>query len=220
MTDPVVLDDVALGSFEIKLFLERISQLGKDAPYRVVALDPNPAGSDSRVTHPHVSDEHLCEGDGHLMIRKALEQGRLCDFFTMVVGILNTYNPDSPYVPLSDWDGYSCYDCGYTMSREDSYYCERCENDFCSQCSSYCQICDTTICLGCAYACPICHNPVCSDCTTTCPECEQVLCNDCMDGREICEQCEEQRKEDEHEETEAPDIKIQPDSLGQTRISA
>ena len=199
-TDPIVLDDVALGSFEIKLFLDRISRLGKDSPYRIIALEPNPAGSNDEVTHPHVSNELLCEGDGHLLIRKALEQGRLCDFFSLVIGILNTYNPDSPYVALSDWDGYSCYDCGYTMSRDDSYFCEQCENDFCSQCSTYCQICDTTVCLGCSYECPACQKPVCKHCVTTCPECEEKLCSDCMAEKEICNQCEQERKENENED--------------------
>ena len=202
ITDWIELDDVPLGSFEIKLFLDRISRLGKDSPYRIIALEPNAAGSNDEVTHPHVSNELLCEGDGHLLIRKALEQGRLCDFFSLVIGILNTYNPDSPYVALSDWDGYSCYDCGYTMSRDDSYFCEQCENDFCSQCSTYCQVCDTTICLGCSYECPACQKPVCKNCVTICPECEEKLCSDCMTEKEICNHCEEQREEENHEQDE------------------
>ena len=202
ITDAIELDDVPLGSFEIKLFLGRISRLGKDSPYRIIALEPNAAGSNDEVTHPHVSNELLCEGDGHLLIRKALEQGRLCDFFSLVIGILNTYNPDSPYVALSDWDGYSCYDCGYTMSRDDSYLCEYCENEFCGQCSTYCQICDRTLCLGCSYECPVCHKPVCNRCVITCPECKEKFCSDCMDEKEICNQCQQERKEENHEQDE------------------
>jgi len=202
VTDPIVLEDVALGSFEIRLCLDRIGQLYRDSPYYVIALEPNPAGSSEDVTHPHVSGERLCEGDGHLLIRKALEQGRLCDFFNLVIGILNTYNPDSPYVALSEWDGYSCYDCGYTMNRDDSYYCEQCENDFCSQCSSYCQICDTTLCLACAYECPGCQKPVCRQCVTICPECEEELCTDCMNEKQICNHCQQERKEQNHEQQE------------------
>jgi len=93
VTDPVALEEVSLGSFEIKLFLERISRMHKEIPYRVIATDPNPAGSDSGVTHPHVSGEYLCEGDGHLPIRKALEQGRLCDFYNLVIGKQNIFSP-------------------------------------------------------------------------------------------------------------------------------
>ena len=80
MTDPIVLNDIPLGSFEIRLSISEMSKLYTESPYKVIALEPNPAGSDSCVTHPHVSSEKLCEGDGHVAIRKAIEQGRLCDF--------------------------------------------------------------------------------------------------------------------------------------------
>ncbi len=43
-----------------------------------------------------------------IRIRTALEQGRLCDFFSLVRSILNTYSPDSPYVSLYDWCGVAC----------------------------------------------------------------------------------------------------------------
>ncbi|MDD5458635.1 MAG: hypothetical protein PHF37_04520 [Phycisphaerae bacterium] len=214
-TRPIVLDDVSFGPFEIKLLLKEFNQLYKERPYRVIALEPNPAGTDENVTHPHVSHDRLCEGDGCTAIGKSLEQGRLCDFFTMVTGVLETYNPDSPYVALSDWEGYSCYDCGRTIGSEDSYYCDRCDNDFCDQCSTYCQKCDTTICLGCAYECPDCGVPVCGHCTAKCRECEETFCKDCLsDG--LCRTCEEMRKEDEYEEEyeSEPVPSIQSDSVG------
>ena len=88
ITDPITLDDIPFGPFEIKLFLNEISKLYSESCYRIIALEPNPAGTDSDVTHPHVSSERLCEGDGVVSIRKAIEQGRLCDFFTMIVNIL------------------------------------------------------------------------------------------------------------------------------------
>ena len=84
-TDPVTLEDVSLGSFEIRLFPDRIGRMYKEIPYRIIALDPNPAGTDSSVTHPHVSGEYLCEGDGYMLIRNALQQGRVCDFFSLVI---------------------------------------------------------------------------------------------------------------------------------------
>jgi hypothetical protein len=202
LTDNIVLEEIFLGSFEIRLFFNRIEQLYKDSPYHIIALDPHPAGSNEDVTHPHVSCERLCEGDGGILIRKALEQGRLADFFSIVTNILNTYNPQSPYVGLSEWDGYSCFDCGYTVNRDDSYYCQYCENDFCSECSGYCQICDCTLCLGCAYECPGCQKPVCRGCTVTCPECNEEYCIDCMNENEICSQCEQERKDDHDEQEE------------------
>ena len=227
-TDPVTLDDIPLGSFEIRLSIDETSKLYSDSPYRVIAIEPNPAGSDSNVTHPHVSSEKLCEGDGHVAIRKAIEQGRLCDFFTIVANILQTYNPDSPYVSLDDWEGISCYDCGYTVAGDECYYCEYCDREYCSQCSTYCQICDTTLCLGCSFECQDCEQPVCRGCTATCIECEESVCKDCLTEEGLCQNCEENRKENSDEEQEKKEEStepkaspaVQPDSVGETIVHA
>ena len=64
LTDPISMDGIPFGSFEIKLFLNELSKVYTESPYKVIALEPNPAGGDSNVTHPHVSSERLCEGDG------------------------------------------------------------------------------------------------------------------------------------------------------------
>jgi len=225
ITDPIELDELPLGPFEIRLFIDQMSKLYSESPYKIIALEPNPAGSDCDVTHPHVSHEKLCEGDGHVSIRRAIEQGRFCDFFTLVVNILQTYNPDSPYVSLDSWEGISCYDCGYTIAGDECYYCEDCERDYCSNCSTYCQICDTTICLGCSFECPDCEQPVCRGCTVTCSECEETICKDCVTEEGLCKQCEEQRKDKQNEEqkeesTEASKTvpAVQPDSMGQAAV--
>ncbi len=59
-TEPVVLDWLRLGAFKIRLDW---NELGKTSPYRVVALDPNPAAGNDGVTHPHVQNGRLCEGE-------------------------------------------------------------------------------------------------------------------------------------------------------------
>ena len=226
ITEPITLDDIPFGPFEIKLFIDQINKLYTDSPYRIIALEPNPAGTDSCVTHPHVSSEKLCEGDGVVSIRKAIEQGRLCDFFMMIVNILQTYNPDSPYVALDDWEGISCYDCGYTVAGDDCYYCECCDRDYCSSCSTYCQMCDTTLCLGCAYECPSCNEPVCQSCTAKCKDCEETYCKDCLTEDGLCQNCEENRKENSDEEQESESEKseagpaVQSDSVGETIVHA
>lgn len=216
ITKPIVLENITFGAFEIQLHLNDFNKLYQNRPYRVIALNPNPAATDEDVTHPHVSHEILCEGDGHTAISKALEQGRICDFFTMVIGVLENYNSASPYVSIDDWEGRSCYDCGRTMSSDDSYYCDSCDNDFCDHCSTYCQKCDTTVCLGCSYECPACGQPVCSRCTAKCKDCEEVFCKDCLtDG--LCQSCQEQRKEEDEygEEQESESIpSIQSDRVG------
>ena len=222
ITEPIELEGFYFGPFEVQLTISEIHKLGAESPYRIIALEPNPAGSDETVTHPHVSNEKLCEGDGYVPIRKAIQQGRLSDFFMIIMQILQTYNPDSPYVSLSEWEGVGCYDCGYTVSGDDSYYCENCNNDYCSQCSTYCQKCEVTLCLGCSYECPGCGEPVCQNCTSACEDCGNTYCDDCLEGG-ICNECLKERKDQENEE-ESTEPKasaaFQSDCMGETIVHA
>ncbi len=223
-TRAIYLDDLSLGRFEIRLFIEEFDKLYKERPYKVIALEPNPAGSDCNVTHPHISHERLCEGDGHTAISKALEQARLVEFFTMVIAILENYNSESPYVAISDWEGSSCYDCGCGISAEETYYCEYCEHEYCAHCSGYCQICDTTLCLGCSFECPGCKEPVCHSCTGICGECGGKFCEDCLtDG--LCKSCQKELEEHEDEENDE-DIEqqnlceVQPEGVVEAAVYA
>ena len=225
-TDPIELDGLYLGRFCISLCISEIPKLCRLSPYNIIALEPNPAATNSDVTHPHVSCEKLCEGDGTTVITNALVQARLADFFTIVKNVLETYNPDSPYVSLDDWEGISCYDCGYTVAGDECYYCENCEHDFCSSCSTYCQICDTTICLGCSFECPDCEQPVCHGCIAVCSECEETVCKNCINEEGLCHQCQEKRKEQENEEKKEEAGKpkanptVQSDSVGEAIVHA
>jgi hypothetical protein len=89
-TEEIVFDALNLGPFEIVL---ECSRLGRVSPYQVIALDANPAGTDSRTTHPHVQDDVLCAGDGHAAIERSLDQGQIYDFFLLVRQVFDTYNP-------------------------------------------------------------------------------------------------------------------------------
>jgi len=202
MTERITLEDIYLGSFKIQLELNKLDQLYNNSPYFVIALEPNPAATDDTVTHPHVSSEKLCEGDGSAAIKTALEEGRICDFFTIIKSILNTYSPDSPYVALHDWDGTTCYDCGYTMNSEDTYYCQYCEHDYCPDCSTYCRNCEESVCLGCSGQCSYCEEMLCRNCVSECEDCGKLFCQSCLE-EDLCPNCrEEQEKENEQQETE------------------
>ena len=205
VTEPITLEDIYLGPFKIQLEINKLDQLYYISPYLVIALEPNPASTDDGVTHPHVSGEKLCEGDGSAAIRTALEEGRISDFFTIVRSILNTYSPDSPYVSLDDWDGTTCYDCGYTMSSENSYFCQYCENDYCADCSTYCRHCEETVCMSCSGQCSYCEEFVCRNCISECEECGESFCQSCLEEN-LCPNCrEEQENENEQQETEIND---------------
>ena len=205
VTEPITLEDIYLGRFRILLDLDRLGELYQKVPYYIVAIEPHPAANDEAITHPHVSNEVLCEGDGGAAIRAALEEGRLSDFFSMVRSILTTYNPDSPYVPLADWDGVACYDCGYVMDSESSYSCSYCGNAVCDNCSRVCANCGEIVCGECVSHCEVCDRSLCPECAKTkCSECESVCCESCIsDG--LCPECKEQKENEDEEQSETTD---------------
>jgi len=184
-TDPVVLEGVNLGRFELALRWDLEPDAGS---YSVIALDPNPAAEDETTTHPHVREEALCEGDGRHAIRRALEQGRLLDFFLLVRQVLTTYNPGSAYVPLSRWRGVPCTDCGASASEDEADRCGRCGDDLCPDCSTSCRDCGRTCCGDCREACGGCEDAFCPSCLTACRACGSVHCGDCLDAI-LCDDC-------------------------------
>ncbi|REJ86633.1 MAG: hypothetical protein DWQ34_27055 [Planctomycetota bacterium] len=138
-TDPVILEGINLGPFSVRL---NWGWTGGPLAYCVVALDPHRAGPNDSVVHPHVDGETLCEGEGRTAIRRALETGRLLDLFLVVRQILETYNPSSAYVSLSDWDGCPCPDCGDSVRDDDTVTCQACDVGICWDCSFCCTGCE------------------------------------------------------------------------------
>ena len=201
VTEPIELEGVELGEFEIMLEINRLADLDRDVPYHVVALDPHPAAGNASVSHPHVSDERLCTGDASAAIHAALAAGRICDLFMLVRAVLTTYNPGSPYVRLEQWHGHACEDCGTVVADEDTYFCHECQNDFCGECASHCHRCEYTTCLGCLQMCSVCEEDVCSSCMTSCPECGRDLCVSCLEERQ-CPCLEEMDDDDDPDPVE------------------
>ena len=189
-TSPIVLEDIDLGSFTIRLSWP---QIGLHHPYSVVATTPNPSRTSEETTHPHVRNEVLCEGDGQVPIDKALRAGRLLDFFQIVNRILNSYNPGSAYVALPDWDGVTCSDCGQSVDPDDVTECERCGSSLCQTCPSSCAKCDVFCCDECATNCRGCGEAVCDRCTAECADCSRFFCTECLEDSGLCQACEEKQ---------------------------
>ena len=130
-TTDIVLEGIYLGPFEIRLDFSQL--IGSNA-YEVIAVDPHPAASDESVTHPHVQDNEPCEGEAGLPIEQALKDGRIADFFLIVLNLLNTYNSGSPHVALKNWEGAPCRDCGANVSEDERFSCEHCGDVLCDGC--------------------------------------------------------------------------------------
>jgi len=201
-TEPIELEGVYLGDFELRLDLAKLDGLKNAQSLRVIALDPHPASTNENVTHPHVSDQYLCMGDAQAPMQQALLNGRLCDFFLMARAVLENYNPSSPYVSLSDWEGICCYACGYTVCEEDTYYCEQCEETFCQECMGYCDCCQRSYCQGCLTECPVCGESRCEDCMVKCSACGEPVCKSCLED-ELCPSCKEESENTDEDESES-----------------
>lgn len=162
ITEPVTLEEISLGRFQIVLNLEK---LGKKATYRVVAESPNFSESRRGVSHPHVLDEVLCEGDAQASLACALRTGRFSDFFQIIVQVLNTYNSHSAYSSLSEWEShYTCHACGDSVSEDDSSYCDTCHASTCDHCSTCCPHCGDSACDVCIQHCEKCGESACMAC--------------------------------------------------------
>lgn len=171
-TEPITLEDLELGRFQIVLELEGVNSY---TPYRIIALDPNPAAKCESITHPHVRDEHLCAGNGYDAIRSALEQGRLYDFFVLVSRVLHTYARGEAYSELNDWHGVRCADCDAATSEESRRACPECEAWICEDCGHACQSCDQDCCGQCAAQCPRCRQWHCPACFHHCDGCHEDI---------------------------------------------
>jgi hypothetical protein len=194
-TEPVLLDGVQLGAFDINLEWGRMAAR---SCYRVVAINPRPAATDSAVVHPHVRAEQLCEGEASSVIRAALASGRLVDFFLIVARTLATYNASSAYVILDAWDGVSCDDCGATVDKDQLACCEHCESDLCLDCAARCSECSVNMCCDCSVKCRACRDTCCPACMVTCSVCHQDFCKGCLDDdSQPCATCVQATEVDE-----------------------
>jgi hypothetical protein len=176
-TAPIELEDLWLGPFDIRLWWER---LGVRRAYEVIAKRPQHPSRDESVTHPHVRDKQLCEGDGATPIRMALDGGQIFDFFLVVRQTLETYNSSSPYVSIEEWNGFRCPDCGCGLNADEASYCDRCDDRVCNECSIWCRSCDQSFCSSCTGQCAECEEPFCEVCLTKDARTLRLLCKSCQ----------------------------------------
>lgn len=210
-TESIVLEDVALGPFQIRLHLDRMDM---ETPYTVVALEPNPAASCSDTTHPHVNGERLCPGEGRSAINAALAEGRLFDFFTIVDRILHHYTQGSAFVELDRWYGVPCHDCDCSVNEEDASSCYGCTEQLCDDCRIPCGGCSESCCSGCIDRCARCEEYSCSGCLVRCRSCRRDVCDGCRED-DLCETCREELEEEYAEEAETAET---PDKSAESTI--
>jgi hypothetical protein len=187
-TEPIQLQDVQLGPFSIRLRWEDWATNPTTSCFEIVALDPHPAGSNADVTHPHVKEEELCGGDATVPVGQALASGRLAEAFLLIRSVLTTYNPRSAHVPLAEWNGTFCADCGASVDSSETFCCSACDSDCCDECTTSCGVCGSTRCFGCSIRCAECDVACCPECLKAVASTDQECCNQCC---ATCIQCDE-----------------------------
>lgn len=217
-TSDITLEDFRFGAFQIVLHLASLSTTLSQAHYEVVALDANPSSLNDSVTHPHIQDGRLCEGDAQPAIKIALQQGRILDFFQIVEQTIGTYNSSSAYVTLDEWDGVSCGACGHSTSPNEAYVCGCCETTVCSSCFYRCTDCEDAFCGNCDLTCDGCLESVCKSCAEECSDCDEQFCSDCRTEKERCTNCEKKAKEEPDEA--ATETSVHANSLGKVGVPA
>jgi hypothetical protein len=211
VTDPVTLRGVELGPFAVEFGWDRVGHISAPRCFDVVALEPNPAAGRDEVVHPHVQGVELCAGDAAGPLERALSDGRLADAALIVRSVLTAYNPASAYVPLAEWDGVCCSDCGRRVDLDDRYSCEGCDADLCESCSGSCATCPASRCGACLGSCDVCRASCCRGCLQTagsdravCPEC-RAACARCSTtvprdeltgGSRLCPACDPDEEDD------------------------
>lgn len=199
--------EIEFGRFECTVGLHG-SEAGRMLPATARALDPNPCGWRPDYFHPHVEGQRICLGEGLRPLLKSLQAGD----FDMAVGIveslLNTYNPDSPYIHLDEWvarrvicaccgeaivnevdedgelvneaEAVRCDNCSATLCTECAEYCDGCDHSICPSHRVHCSRCDEDGCDRCCGACGGCGDGNHRDCMASCPCCSEPLCGNCI----------------------------------------
>jgi hypothetical protein len=198
-TKPISLEGIYLGPFEIHLPYASVGKAPGNQSFHVIATDPHPSAKREDVVHPHVDGTALCTGDAVEPIGRALAEGRIGDFFMIVRSVLETYNEESPYVRLDQWEGGSdieCEDCGCCVHEDNASSCQRCLRWFCEDYGYGCNQCGDSICGGCSRTCSICDSRSCrTTCMRNCPQCEDLICRGCANDQGLCESCQEEQSQ-------------------------
>ncbi len=222
ISEDIIFSNVNLGSFEIRI---PISMGGSRVT--IVACNPNYPAADEETTHPHVQSNTMCLGRGTDQFYDAMQQGRILDAFTILNSILETYNPDSAYVKIENWnrdsDDYEeCNDCGDEISIEEATSCHKCSSSYCRDCVFECSGCQEYYCAYCisrSSKCSICKGKhLCGDCTYQCKTCKEIFCNECIndddEDKELnCANCQKDLDE-------GLGIEVRPECVGQIMLSA
>ena len=141
IVDNVTLNDVWIGDMDVTMNLDQFK-------VRVwnISVDTEEKGG---CQHPHVaSDGHICWNSHDEEAQEYHASGDFLALKDMIENLLRTYNPQSPYINLEDWEngfGESCGDCGERWPSDELSYSERYGELLCPNCRYWCDRCEECV---------------------------------------------------------------------------
>ena len=133
----VELEGVWIGDLEVELTLDTFK-----VKVWNLSIDTEEKGGHP---HPHVSGSgEICWNGYHEEAETYHRAGEFLALKDLIDNLLQTYNPESPYINLEDWEngfGASCSVCGDRFSEDELSWSEACEGDLCESCRAWCDHC-------------------------------------------------------------------------------
>jgi hypothetical protein len=130
------------------------------------------------VPHPHVCNKHMCFGDGMGAFNTCVKKNLISEAFDIIMGVLNNYNPGSPYKRFSHWVVINCSICKNRTAPDYQYTCKVCgEQEICNYCVA-----------------SIKSKLVCKNCSTKCKQCGTYILKGTSEYCNLCEKAIEKEK--------------------------
>ena len=175
-TDRIVLDDVNLGPFKIRLDWHGLCSSVRIASWPSIPIRPPRAKT---LPIPTSRTSCFARVKAARAIHAALAECRLHDFFMLVDQVLHTYGRGSAYVELDRWGSIPCEECGDSVDEDDSILLPSLRGDALRQLLGILRGLWRFVLLRLPRPCAACGHDHCSSCLATCPVCHKRFCDDC-----------------------------------------
>ena len=194
-TEPIELEGVYLGEFEIRLLLARPMQSARPGGNVSDRGLRSPSGRKRRNGHASPRPGRTASAPA-MRQRPSVCPDRRPDLRLLPVGQVRAgrIQPAVALCPAGQVGRHCLLRLRLHHRQRRILLLPSCENDFCEECMSYCRRCDDSYCQGCLTECTACEDSVCSGCLTRCPDCRRAICQTCLEEN----QCPCQQEKENH----------------------
>lgn len=88
--------------FEMGIYKVRVDVSSASVRFELVSSRQNRRALDDYI-HPHISGDSACWGNVRAEVPRIIRRGEIGTLFELIMDFLTTYNPDGPYMPITDF---------------------------------------------------------------------------------------------------------------------